>query len=437
MAMPETVRAPQRPDDVTERVPVVTSDSRFRRFRPNRTIVIVLVAIVLAAGAGVGIWLGTSGSASPPVSITTQVVDVTTGTMQQTVSTSGTVEPAQQDNLNFAVSGKVTAVDVTSGQTVTAGQVLATVDPSALQQLVDAAQASLSAAQARLSSDQADGAAASQIDSDDASVTSAQSALTTAETNLSDASLTSPIAGTVASLDLTVGQQVSGGGSGSNGSGASDAAATSDSSASSSSAQVVVIATDSYSVTTTVDDTQVGEVKSGDQAVITPTGSTTNAYGTVSSVGLIASQSSDVAAFPVTIAVTGTPTGLYAGATATVSIIVEQIENAVEVPTAAISYSSGGNATVTLVQNGSDVSRVVTTGVVASGDTQITSGLTSGDKVLERVVKFNGVAGGGGRSLFGGSGAGGFTGGGFGGGGFSGRGVGGGGGFTATGGAGG
>ena len=404
---------------------------------PNRTVVIVLVAIVLAAGAGIGIWLGTSGSASPPVSITTQVVDVTTGTMQQTVSTSGTVEPAQQDNLNFAVSGKVTAVDVTSGQTVTAGQVLATVDPSALQQLVDAAQASLSAAQARLSSDQADGAAASQIDSDEASVTSAQSALTTAETNLSDASLTSPIAGTVASLDLTVGQQVSGGGSGSNGSGASDAAATSDSSASSSSAQVVVIATDSYSVTTTVDDTQVGEVKSGDQAVITPTGSTTNVYGTVSSVGLIASQSSDVAAFPVTIAVTGAPTGLYAGATATVSIIVEQIENAVQVPTAAISYSSGGNATVTLVQNGSDVSRVVTTGVVASGETQITSGLTSGDKVLERVVKFNGVAGGGGRSLFGGSGAGGFTGGGFGGGGFSGRGVGGGGGFTATGGAGG
>jgi multidrug efflux pump subunit AcrA (membrane-fusion protein) len=159
-----------------------------------------------------------------------------------------------------------------------------------------------------------------------------------------------------------------------------------------------------------VDDTQVGEVKVGDQAVITPEGSTTDVYGTVTSVGLVASSTSTVAAFPVTIAVTGNPTGLYAGSTATVSIVTKEIANAIQVPTAAISYS-GGKATVTEVVNGSNVVRSVTTGQVSDGDTQITSGLTSGDKVVERVVKFNASAAGGGRSLFGGTSSGGSTGG--------------------------
>jgi len=402
-------------DNLTEEVPIVGS-TRGARWRFGRKqIVVATVAVVALAGTGIGISLGTTGSSTSPLQITTQVVAVTSGTMQQTVSTSGTIEPSQQANLNFAVSGTITAVDVSTGQTVTTGQTLATVDQSALQAQLAAAEATLTAAQARLAGDQADGAAASQLDSDGASVTSAQTQVTSAETNLSDASLTSTISGTVASVDLSVGQQVSGGssssGSGASGSGASGSGAAA---AVSSSGQVVVIATNSYVVGSTVDDTQIGQVRVGDQAVITPTGSRASVYGTVSSLGLIATQSSNVATFPVQIAVTGTPGGLYAGATATVSIVVRQINGAVEVPTASISYSSGGQATVTVVENGGHVSQPVTTGVSASGETQITKGLGAGAKIMERVVKFNGAAVGGARSLFGGTGSpGGFGGGNF------------------------
>jgi multidrug efflux pump subunit AcrA (membrane-fusion protein) len=406
----------------------------------------VLVAALLAAACGIGIWLATDGSSAPPLEITTQVVNVTTGTMQRTVAASGTLEPAQQASLNFAVSGAVTAVDVTTGQSVTAGQTLATIDPSALQAQLSSAQASLSAAQARLTNDEANGAAASQVDSDEASVTSSQNQVTTAETNLSNATLTSTLNGTVAAVNLSVGQQVSGGGSpsgssssspaGSSEAASSTAAASSGSGSSgsgSSGAQIVVIAPDSYLVSTSVDDTEVGEVKTGDQAVITVTGAATPVYGTVSSVGLIANSSSSVATFPVVIAVTGTPGGLYDGASANVSIIVEQINGAVRVPTAAISYGSTGQATVTVVRDGANVVRPVTTGVSSAGETQITKGVSPGQKVLERVVKFNGTTVGGGRSLFGGAGAGGrgggfsqrFSGaGGFGGAGFGGRGLG-------------
>ena len=424
------------------------------------------VVVVVAAAVALPLWL-TSGSSTPAgLSITTVTVPVTTGTIQQTVASSGTIEPASEANLNFPVSGTVTAVDVKAGQTVTAGQVLATVDTTALSEEVSAAQAQLTSAQDRLSSDQAAGASQSTLDTDQASVTSAESSLSTAQTNLNDASLTSTISGTVASVDLTVGQLVTGTGSGNGGAGSSGAgssgtgssglgssstaSAASSSSSSSSSGQIVVIGTDSYIVNTTVDDTQIGQITDGDQADITlsngsssstaapaatsSTSSSSAIYGTVGSISLVGSQSSDVTTFPVVIDVTGDPSGLYAGASADVSIIVKQLNDVTEVATNAISYTSSGQATVTEVVNGAHVVKDVTVGAAENGETQIISGVGAGAKVLERQITFK-APGGTGGGIFGGTGtrggglggAGGFPGGG--GGGFSG----GGGGFPAGG----
>ena len=405
-------------------------------------IAIVVIVVLAAAGRGVGIWLATrKSSTAAALTVTTETVSITTGTMQQTVAASGTIQPGETADLNFGVSGQVTSVKVAAGDKVTKGETLATIGSSALQAQLDSAKATLTAAQAKQATDVASGTATtSQLDSDQASVTSASTQVTTAQTNLTDATLKSTITGTVAAVNLTVGQVVSGSGSGSSGSGssgASSAGSSSNSSASSSSstsssAQITVIDTNSYTVSATVDDTEVAQVKPGDQAVITPASSTTPVYGTVSSVGMIASSGSGVAAFPVVIAVTGTPSGLYAGATATVSIITVQLNNVVEVPTAAITYS-GGKATVVAVTGGKHVTTAITTGVSSGGETQVVSGLSAGAKVVERVVKFNATAGGGARSLFGGTGTGtgrtfggGGLGGGFGGGGFGGGGTGGG-----------
>ena len=189
--------------------------------RSHKLIVIAVVVVVIGGATGLTLWL-TGGSAAPGLVVTTKVVSVTRTTLQQTVASSGTIEPASQANLNFAVSGTVTAVNVTAGQTVTSGQVLATVDTSALQDQLSAAQAQLAAAQDKLASDEDSSASTAQVDADQASVTSAQSSLTTAQTDLADASLTSTISGTVASVSLAVGQQVTGSG-GSGGSSASQA----------------------------------------------------------------------------------------------------------------------------------------------------------------------------------------------------------------------
>lgn len=402
---------------------------------------VISAAVLVAVGAGVGIWLATtSSSASPLVTTTTTLQTVSTGTITQTVASSGTIEPSSQASLDFGQSGRVTTVDVTVGQTVAAGQALATIDDSSLTASLAQAQAVLANDQAQLSSDQSAGASSAQVASDQASVDSAQSQVTSAQTALSEATLTSTIAGTVASVGLTVGQQVSGSGSssgpaagtGSSGGAASGAAgaasgaaagasssATSSSSSgsSSASAQIVVVSTGSYIVDTTVGSTQIGQLKLGDQATVTVSGSTIPVYGTVGSIGLLATTTSGVSTFPVVIDVTGSPTGLYGGSSATVSIITEELQGVVVVPTTAVQYS-GNSTTVTLDSDGSKVTRNVTIGASSGGDTQVTGGLSVGDKIYVTRITFHGATGAGRSGLFGrtgggpGGGAGGFGGGG-------------------------
>ncbi|HEX3460228.1 MAG TPA: biotin/lipoyl-binding protein, partial [Acidimicrobiales bacterium] len=405
------------------------------------------MALVVVAG-GTGIWFATrSSAAGPSITTTNKTESVTTGTITQTVSSTGTVEPANQANLSFAVSGTVTGVNVTAGQTVTVGQALATVDPTTLAASLALAQATVSSDEAKLATDQAAAASASQVASDQANVVSSQAQLTSAQASLADATLTSTIAGTVASVNLSVGQQVSGAGTspssssstgsgagagtGSSTKGATSSAAPSSSSSTATTAQFVIISTGSYIVNATVDDTQVSQVVIGDQAVITPSGSTTAVYGTVASIGLLATSSSNVASFPVVINVTGSPSGLFGGATASVVITVKNLQNVVVVPTAAIHYS-GNATTVNLVTNGSTNPHPVTIGSASGGNTQIVSGLAVGDKVVVPIVTIKGFNGAPGGTRIGGGGFGGGGGGGFGGGG----GGGGGGGFGGSGGGG-
>ena len=346
--------------DVTEEIP--TGDGgeiplegdlppEVRSFWRRRRGWIIAVVVVLLAGAGGLIYWLTSGSSTPSgLVISTTTVPVTTGTIQQTVASSGTIQPASQASLNFAVSGTVTQVNVKAGQAVTAGQVLATVNTTALTEDV-------SAAQAQLSLRPMSGWPVTRLPARPRarsirirpSVTSAESSLSNAQTTLNDAALTSTIAGTVASVDLNVGQQVTGTGSGSGGSGGNGTGSSATGSTGSS------IGSDRQHRNEHRTDRgrrhrllhrERDRGRHRDRpdrrrrpGRHRPTGSTTTVYGTVGSVSLIGSQTSNVTTFPVVIDVTGDPIGLYAGASADVSIIVKQLNNVTEVPTQAISYS--------------------------------------------------------------------------------------------------
>jgi macrolide-specific efflux system membrane fusion protein len=264
--------------------------SKLGRLRHTLLRPAVLLPLIVIGGAAAWFQLHPSGTAA--AATTEQTVTVTSGTLRQTVSASGTLEPAATQDLNFGAAGKVTAVNVKAGQQVAKGRVLATIDSAALQSQVTQAQATVDAAIARLDSDQTANASAAQIAADDADVAAANAQLASAQDALAGASLISPIDGIVSSVDLTVGQQLSGTGtsgtsisgtgtgsgrtsaasasptSGSGGGGAATAATST--ATTSSTAEIQVISAGSYVVNLSVDDTQIGQIKEGQQATVTP-----------------------------------------------------------------------------------------------------------------------------------------------------------------------
>jgi len=260
---------------------------------------VVLVAVV---GLSVGGYFVISPGAKATPAATHRLVAATTGTVRQSISSTGTVAPAVQDALSFGVSGQVTKVAVTAGQKVSTGTVLATINSASLAASLAQAQAALATDQAKVTTDTNNGATSTQIAADNAAVTAAQGQVVSARASLNAATLTSPIGGLVASVGLTVGQQVSGSGasssanssassgssgsggfggtgSGSSGSGSGSGTGTgssgsSGSSSSTSSADILVISTTSWIVNASIDDTQVGSIAPGDQAQMIVDGAT-------------------------------------------------------------------------------------------------------------------------------------------------------------------
>lgn len=392
---------------------------------PKKRTLALAAAVVVVVG-GTGTWWLTRSSSN--AATTTSTYTVSASTIQQTVSASGTVEPAQSANLSFAVSGTVTHVYVTAGQKVSVGTPLASVDDTALVSQRTAAAASVTAAQEQLSTDSASGASSVQISSDQSTVASAQAAYANAVDAVNESVLTSTISGTVDAVNVAVGDVVSGGSGGSTGSSSSSSRSSTGSSTGSNppsaTGAFTVVSTGSYIVDATVAASDVASIKNGMQVQVTVSGNTNTIFGTVGSVGLVAqTDSSGAAVFPVTINVTGSPTGLYPGTSATASIIVKQVANAIAVPTRAV-QTSGSETYVMKVVDGKAVKTDVVLGQVAGPLTQVTSGIKAGDVV--QIPGFTRTGGTGGtRTGFGGGGfgGGGFGGGGFGGGGFTGGGT--------------
>jgi membrane fusion protein, macrolide-specific efflux system len=371
---------------------------------------VAALVVVLVAGGSVGAWMGLRSAAS---TLSYQLVPVISTTLSQALSVTGTIEPASTATLSFSAQGKVTAVDVTAGQHVTDGQVVATMSSPTLQEQADQANATLAQDEATLAQDEASGASSAQIAADQASVASDQSQVDAASSALSGATLVAPISGIAATVGYTVGQQLTGSGGGGGGSGGSGGGG---SGGSGSSSPSITIVSSNDVVNANVNASVVNEIKAGDQAVIIPEGGGAPVPGTLASVGLVANTSTGVATYPAVIDVTGTPSGLFGGASASVSIIYMRAVNALAVPTAALGPGPGGRSTVQVMVGGREVTRTVTTGITSGGLTQVTGGLSVAEKVVVDIVRIGGgpnpgfprgviIGPGGGKVVFRGGGA--------------------------------
>ncbi len=496
--------------ETTEATPTWVDDFEFERstvddqpIRHRRWLRWLILPVVALVIAGAVVWVANPFGTTTAALVTAKS---TTGTVVSSVSISGSVASSAVDELTFGTSGTVTAVNVAPGDKVTAGQVLATIDDSALQVQLTTAQANLAAAQARLALDRAgptsatiasardsvnqaslqlstarqslsdtkaqnaqsiaqakaavsaakatlaadratlaagdpqlakDQAAvdsatsalsaanlkatlavhqaqsqvssaslgvttakhnyslkiapatAAQIASDKASVASAEQSLATLQQ--SGASITAPNAGTVTAVNIKVGQQVSG----------SSSATASSSSTSTSQIQVMDLA--KLQIAGEASETDVPKLKMGQAATITASAlGTETVVGKVCARSIVGTQISGVTSFGVTVCLDGTNPSLLIGMSATAAVVTSRADNAVLVPSLAVKTVGGQQVVTVLGTDGKTQTNVpVQVGITNGSQTQIVSGLSDGQTVVEslQTTTTNRNGGGGGRNF--------------------------------------
>lgn len=297
------------------------------------------------------------------------------GNIILSVSATGPVQSGLY-NLSFNGTGKISEIDVSVGQQVKQGQVLAKLDPTSLQDALNQAKNSLTSAQigynnslislqntqnqgqANLNSayDQEQNAlhtcttesnpppnctqaaqdqyaatqaqvnaqnasAQAQVNSTQAQLQSAQTQVQTAEDTIGNTTLTAPHDGVVATVNGIVGENASSG----------------------STAFIQIIDLSSLQVMASINEADVGNVADGQSVTFT-----TDAYpnitftGTVSAISPLGQTSSNVVTYAATINVDTTNLHgkkLYPGMTATTTIITAERQNVMEVPNTALTFA--------------------------------------------------------------------------------------------------
>ncbi len=201
-------------------------------------------------------------------------------------------------------------------------------------------------------------ASAQDLLADQAAIDEAEATLAIARRDLELATLTTPIAGTVASVSLEVGDAASSG-----------------------SAVLTVLGTSGHVVTTTLDLSEIDTVHVGQTATVVVAGVEEDLGAAVTSIGILDVSTTSTPSYTVVLAVDPTQAVLFDGSSAQVSIDVAAQDATLTVPTSAVHRTAAG-ATVQQLVDGSLVDVEVGIGTVGTERTEISSGLVEGDQVV-------------------------------------------------------
>ena len=221
---------------------------------------------------------------------------------------------------------------------------------------------------------------AATLITDQATIQSSAILLATAQDQLSQATITSPIAGKVASMPFIVGQQAS------------------------ATATAVIIGSGAIEVTVPVPLAKRAQVATGQAATVTSTIGGTTLQGTISRISLLpttttgfsvtagagsststganssSSQSTTTYATVITI-----PSGgdlLPESSRVGVTITTKTVSAGVVLPASAVTPTGTGSGTVQVITNGILSTKRVVTGAVGDKDIEIVSGVTAGETVV-------------------------------------------------------
>ena len=350
-----------------------------------------ILGVVVAGAIAGSLLLILPAQAATDTEATQLTTTVQQGVVSSTISASGSIAAVREVSAAFAVSGTIATVDVALGDTVTASQKLGTLDATDLSAAVSEASSSLSiayadkasgnAALAKAKKDatstdptvsqgatQAASSARSQISSAAEKITTAAKQVAEAKADLAAATLKAPIAGLVIAVNGTVG--------GSSASSGGEATTT---------GFVTIADVTKMTMTAAIAEADIADVEVGQAAAVTfPALTDVSTTATVTAIAPTATATNSVVTYATTITLDEIPEGLRLGQTAEVAITtVTSAEDALYVPTAAITTASNGTSTVDVVGDDDEVSTVtVELGVVGDQGTEITSGLEIGQTVV-------------------------------------------------------
>ena len=358
---------------------------------PGRPALLVNAGLGVLALAG-AFWAYQTVTVADATSTATngqRIVSVSVGNVIATVSATGSVQSASTANADFSTAGTVTEVHVKVGDTVSKGQVLAKVDPTAARDSLNTAQANLASARQALSrARSASPSDPATIASAQAQVTSDQSTVDSAQRALDGTVLKAPMAGTVIAVNGTVGAS---------------------SSSSSSSGFVQLADLGQLQISGYFAEQDATRLKVGQAATVVWSALVgTRVTGKVAGISPTASTQNNVNSYQVLVSLDRLPDGIRLGQTTTVSVTVGEADGVLRLPSAAV-RNAGGRFTVQLAAGGTTVVQV---GVQGDTFDEITDGLTEGEQVV--VPRQTGTTGGGSGNFPGGGlfpGGGGFGGG--------------------------
>ena len=324
--------------------------------------------------------------------VTYETTTVTTSTISNSVTATGTVEPIKQVEVGTQVSGIIDKIYVDFNSVVTAGQLLAELDKSVLQMDLEASRANLNSAKIEfdyqtinynrtkglyekgLVSDSEYESAEYQYSKANTSYLQAQANSKKAERNIGYATIFSPINGVVLSRAVDEGQTVASGFS---------------------TPTLFTIANDltKMQVIANVDEADIGEVKEGQKVDFTVDAFPELTFqGTVLQVRLQASTTSNVVTYEVVIDAPNPELKLMPGLTANVTIYTLEKPEVITVPVRALRFTPEGyqdtipkKCVWAINEDGSLDPIVVVTGSSDGINTEIISGIKAGDVIVTGV----------------------------------------------------
>lgn len=316
---------------------------------------------------------------------------VTEGTFTTTVEAKGQLKPISASVVSPSVDGTVEQINVQTGQSVNEGDVLMTIKNDELDRNVAEAQRAVAAAQEDLASaqkaaaaaqaapttDTAAAGAASNASTDTSAVSAAQRSLASAQTNLDQANakaagrtVTAPSSGSIVELNAKVGATVTGG----------MIMGESDTSGGKQCMQIADLS--KMKVTVQVGEKDIAKIAVGQSANVTyPAFPDIVSQGTVTAIASVANSDSNYSGgsvtFNVDILIDAPDSRLKPGMTAEVSVVTEQLDNVVMVPTMALMTEDGENYYVNVATDaeGKETRRVKVT-VVTQNDNEAVVGKT-------------------------------------------------------------